>query len=177
MIINTCCSYGESPLVEEIAVIGRRRGEFPEPKEMFSDEPIWGPTERKRVAEEIVAQPPSRSVQDVGEHDVHRVLGSDWAGAEHREAELHCEHQVRREQKVGVVDCVRGVGELVGYGGESAAYEGGGGGGVGGATEEGEEVCGWAAQGVSHFVRCEKNKNKEKFIWEWCNDLLGFGFI
>lgn len=118
---------------------------------MFADEPIGGPAEGEGKAEQVVAQPASRRVENICEHYVHGVLSSDWAGAQHGEAELHGENKVRGEQEESVVDGVWGGGELVGDGCEAAAYEGGGGGGVGGASEEGEEVSGRAAgQGISH---------------------------
>lgn len=44
---------------------------------MLADEPIGGPTKGEGVAEEVVAQPSSSSIKNVGEHDVHCVLGSD----------------------------------------------------------------------------------------------------
>lgn len=103
---------------------------------MFSDEAVGRRAEGEGEAEEVVEETSGGGVDDVREHNVHRVLGSDGAGAEHGEAELHREDEVRGEEEVSVVYRVRRVGEFAGDRFESPADEfcrGGCGGGVGAA--------------------------------------------
>lgn len=125
--------YGESPLVKEIAVVGRGGGRDGfEAEEVAADEAVGRGAESEGEAEEVVEEAAGGGVEDVGEHDVHGVFGADGAGAEHGEAELHGEDEVGGEEEVGSVDGVVGVYEFVGDGGELVAEVGGGGGGVGG---------------------------------------------
>ena len=127
---------GEGPLVEEVAVVEVRRGDVLEAEEVAADEAVGGCAEGEGEAEEVVEEATGGRVQDVGEHDVHGVLGADGAGAEHGEAELHGEDEVCGEEEVGVVHREGGVGELVANGGELVADEVGGCEGVGGVGAE-----------------------------------------
>ncbi|KAG5127205.1 hypothetical protein JHK82_028040 [Glycine max] len=103
---------------------------------MFTDEAVGGGAESEGEAEEVVEEAAGGSVQDVGEHDVHGVLGADGAGAEHGEAELHRKNEVGGKEEVGVVDGEGRVDELAVHGGKLAADKGGGGGGVCGVWAE-----------------------------------------
>ena len=135
-------------MVEKEAVIGGGRRELLEAEEVFSDEAVGGAAEGEGVAEEVVAEAAGRGVEDVGEHDVHGVLGADGAGAEHGEAELHGEDEVGGEEEVGGVDGEAGVEEAVVDGFELAADVLGGGGGVGRVgAEERRQLIGEAAHG------------------------------
>lgn len=82
---------GESPLVEEETIVSGRFRVIPETEKVAADEAVGGCTEGESEAEEIVGESTGGSIKDVGEHDVHRVFGSNGAGAEHGEAELHGE--------------------------------------------------------------------------------------
>ncbi|KAJ0466913.1 hypothetical protein HanIR_Chr14g0677411 [Helianthus annuus] len=80
---------------------------------MFPDKSVGRSTKGESKPEYVVRNTSSRSVQHVGEHDVHRVFGSDRPSAKHGEPELHGEHEVGREEEVGVVYGVCCVGEFV----------------------------------------------------------------
>nr|GMD67820.1 hypothetical protein CR513_44452 [Ipomoea batatas] len=87
--------YSESPLVKEVAVIkaGGSVGDILQAEEVVADEAVGvaAGAEGEGEAEEVVEEATGGGVEDVGEHDVHSVLGADGAGAEHGEAELHGE--------------------------------------------------------------------------------------
>lgn len=80
---------------------------------MSPDESFGRSSKGKGVTEKIVEESSCGSVKDIGEHDVHRVLGSNGASTEHSEAELHGEDEVSREEKVGVVYGKGCIGESV----------------------------------------------------------------
>ena len=61
---------------------------------MSSDEYFGRSAKGKGVTKKIVKESSGCSVKDIGEHDVHRILGSNGASTEHREAELHGEDEV-----------------------------------------------------------------------------------
>lgn len=128
--------YGEGPLVQEITVVERGIGHLLQAEEMFPDEPVRRPAKGEGEAEEVVEEAAGGGVENVGEHDVHGVLGANRAGAEHGEAELHGEDEVGGEEQVGGVDGVGGVDEFVRDDGELAADVLCGAGGVGGVGAE-----------------------------------------
>ena len=72
--------YSESPLVEEETKVGagafgiRAQGEI---AMVAADEAVGRCSEGECESEEIVRDGSSGRVEDVGEHDVHSVLGSD----------------------------------------------------------------------------------------------------
>lgn len=141
---------GESPLVEEVAVVKGIGWNVLETEEVAADEAVGRGTEGEGEAEEVVEEAAGGGVEDVGEHDVHGVLGADGTGAEHGEAELHREDEVGGEQEVCVVHREGRVGELVVDGGQLVADEVGGGGCVGCI---GAEVLGqllWRASWKGH---------------------------
>ena len=107
-----CCSNGESPLEEEERIVVSRRRDASEAEEVLADEAVGGGAEGEGKAKEIVEEASGGGIENVGEHDVHGVLGADGAGAEHREAELHYEDEVRGEEQVRRVDGAAGVPQL-----------------------------------------------------------------
>lgn len=58
---------------------------------MAADEAVGGCSKGESKAEEIVGEATGCSVEDIGEHDVHGVFGSNGAGAEHGKTKLHGE--------------------------------------------------------------------------------------
>ncbi|KAJ7979756.1 hypothetical protein O6P43_003120 [Quillaja saponaria] len=95
---------------------------------MAADESIrWCP-ESKGKSEKVIKETTCCGVENISEHDVHGVFGSNRAGAEHGKAELHRKHEVSREKKVSGVNGECGVGEFVGDGGKLVADEVSGGG-------------------------------------------------
>jgi len=81
---------------------------------MFSDESIRRRSKSKSETEEIIEETSGCSVDDVREHNVHRVFCTYGSGTEHGETELHRENEVSREEKVSVVDCVSRISEFPG---------------------------------------------------------------
>ncbi|KAG5415393.1 hypothetical protein IGI04_002960 [Brassica rapa subsp. trilocularis] len=61
---------------------------------MSSDESFERSAKDKGVTKKIVKESSGCSVKDIGEHDVHRILGSNGARTEHRKAELHGEDEM-----------------------------------------------------------------------------------
>lgn len=108
-------------MIEKEAIISSGVGEIGEPKKVATDEGVGGGTEGKGEPKEVVGETTGSCVEDISEHDVHSVFGTDGASAEHGEAELHGEDKVGGEEEVGVVDRVGGGAESGGYGGESGA--------------------------------------------------------
>ena len=95
---DSCGGDGEGPLVEEEAVVAGGRGAhrvISQAEEVAADEAVGGAAEGECKAEQVVGETAGGGVEDVGEHDVHGVFGSDGAGAEHGEAELHGEDKIR----------------------------------------------------------------------------------
>ena len=136
---------GESPLVEEVAVVEGFGWNGLEGKEVFTDEAIGGRAKGKSEAKEVVEKATGGGIEDIGEHNIHGVLGTNRASAEHGEAKLHGKDEISREKEVSIVDRIVGVGEIVGDGGESIAYERGGGRAVG--TQELSQLLRRAVQG------------------------------
>ena len=77
---------------------------------MLADKAVGGGAEGEGKAEEIVKEAAGGGVENIGQHNVHGVLGADGAGAEHREAELHRKDKVRGEEEVR---CVDGIGRVL----------------------------------------------------------------
>ncbi len=63
--------------------------------------------ESEGEADEVVGDATTSSVQNVGQHDVHGVLGAHGSGTQHCESQLHGKHQVSRVQQVGIIHCPR----------------------------------------------------------------------
>ncbi|GER55890.1 chaperone protein DnaJ [Striga asiatica] len=139
---------GEGPLVEEVGVVEGGGGDVLQAEEVAADEAVGGAAEGEGEAEEVVEEAASGRVEDVGEHDVHGVLGADGSGAEHGESQLHRKDKVRREEEVSRVNGEGRVREPIGDGGELAADVAGGSHGVGGVgAEERRERIGGAESG------------------------------
>ena len=155
--------YSESPLVQEGAVIKGGSWEGFEAKKMVADEAVWGGPKSEGKAEEVIEDTTGGGVEDVGEHDVHGVFGSDGAGAEHGEAELHGEDEVGGEEEIGGVYGVGSVGEFVGDVGELFAKVGCGCGRVGGVgpKELGKSIR-WAGEWRRHGWETEWWEERER---------------
>ena len=80
---------------------------------MLPNETVRGGAKSKGEAEHVEEDAARGGVEDVGEHDVHGVLGAYGAGAQHGESELHGEYEVSGEKKESGVDGVSCVSELV----------------------------------------------------------------
>lgn len=105
-------SNSKGPLVQKIREINVSIGEELEGKKAVSDERVaWG-AKGESETEEVVEEGASSGVEDVGEHNVHSVFGTNGACTKHCETELHGEYKVGREKKEGGVDGVGGGGEV-----------------------------------------------------------------
>lgn len=62
------------------------------------------PLEANAMSKELVKEATGGGVEEVCEHDVYVVFGTDWANTEHGEAELHVQDMVGWERKLSVVD-------------------------------------------------------------------------
>lgn len=66
---------------EEAVVSSGYRGEVSEAEEVSADEGVGGSAEGKGKAEEVIGEGTGSGIEDVGEHDIHGVLGTNGAGA------------------------------------------------------------------------------------------------
>mmetsp|Transcript_45008 Transcript_45008/g.115103 ORF Transcript_45008/g.115103 Transcript_45008/m.115103 type:complete len:477 (+) Transcript_45008:147-1577(+) len=143
----------ECPLAQEVVPVSVAGGEFAQRKVGGADEWVGGGPVGKRKPKHVEAQGADARVHHILHQNIHGVLGTNCASAKHREAGLHEENQVGREEQVCGVEALRHAGQRepinmlrAGQGGEQPRL-----GGVDGAELHqriGNDACratGWEA--------------------------------